>query len=69
MKNYKGREDQIWEIMKYVTRENYQDMKKRANNLDSKDFIVGSSNFGKFATLFESEDAAWIDAINCRLGE
>lgn len=68
VKNYKGREDQIQEIMKYVTAENYQDMKKRANNLDSKDFIVGSSNFGKFAALFESEDAAWIDEIDRRLG-
>ena len=53
VENYKGREDQIREVMEHVTEENYVDMCQRVWNLESDDFVTGSSNFGKFIKLFE----------------
>ena len=50
--------------MKYVTVENYKDMSKRVNKLDSDDTVTGSSNFGKFIKLFESDDSSWIEKIS-----
>ena len=50
--------------MKHVTVENYKDMSKRVNELDSDDTVTGSSNFGKFIKLFESDDSRWIEKIN-----
>mgnify|MGYP000355150187 CR=1 FL=1 len=31
------------------------------------DSVTGSSNFGKFIKLFESDDSGWIDKINRNL--
>lgn len=67
VENYKGRADQIQEVMKYVTAENYVDMCRRVNRLDSDDSITGSSNFGKFIKLFECDDSKWIEKINSTL--
>lgn len=67
VKNYKGRADQIESIMKYITLENYADMCRRVNGLEPMDTVAGSSNFGKFMELFESEDSRWIDDINAEL--
>ena len=64
VENYKGRADQINEVMKYVTVENYKDMSRRVKDLDSDDSVTGSSNFGKFIKLFESDDSGWIEEIN-----
>ena len=64
VENYKGRADQINEVMKYVTVENYKDMSKRVNKLDSDDTVTGSSNFGKFIKLFETDDSSWIEKIS-----
>lgn len=64
MENYKGREDQIREVMEHVTEENYVDMCQRVRNLESNDAVTGSSNFGKFIKLFESDDSSWIEEIN-----
>ena len=64
VENYKGRANQIKEVMKYVTTGNYVDMCKRVGDLESDDSITGSSNFGKFIKLFESDDSVWIDEIN-----
>jgi len=33
-------------------------------NLELDDSITGSSNFGKFIKLFESDDSSWIKEIN-----
>ncbi len=65
--SYKGRTDQILEIMEYVTVENYKHMSARVSKLAIDDSIVGSSNFGKFIKLFESEDSEWILEINEKL--
>lgn len=64
VENYKGRADQIEEVMKHVTGENYVDMCHRVRNLESDDSVTGSSNFGKFIMLFESDDSGWIKEIN-----
>ncbi len=69
VKNYKAREDQLKIIMDYITPKNYTDMCRRVEALDSIDTVTGSSNFGKFMKLFESEDNTWIDQINEKLEE
>lgn len=38
-------------------------------NLESNDFVTGSSNFGKYIKLFESDDRGWIEEINRKLEE
>lgn len=50
--------------MEHVTEENYVDMCQRVRNLESNDAVTGSSNFGKFIKLFESDDSSWIEEIN-----
>lgn len=67
VENYKGRNDQIKEIMECVTGENYADMRQRVKQLETCDKVSGSSNFGRFMELFESNDCCWIDEINKRL--
>ena len=64
VKNYKGRADQIAEVMEHVTAENYFDMRERVSGLETRDTVVGSSNFGRFMELFGSSDAGWIEEIN-----
>lgn len=64
VENYKGRVDQIEEVMKHITVDNYKDMSKRVDELDLDDSVTGSSNFGKFIKLFESDDNGWIEIIN-----
>ena len=67
VKNYKGRADQIEVVMKHVTAENYKDMCRRVSALETDDSVMGSSNFGRFLKLFESDDCGWIEMINARL--
>ena len=69
VENYKGRADQIETIMKYITVENYADMRCRIEELETIDTVTGSSNFGMFMKLFESEESGWIDEINAVLEE
>ncbi|MBR1442333.1 MAG: hypothetical protein IJ583_02225 [Firmicutes bacterium] len=64
VKDYKAKSKQVKEVMKYITENNYVDMCRRVNNLTSEDHIGGSSNFGKFMRLFESDDSGWIEKIN-----
>ena len=65
--NYKGRADQIKTIMTYITAENYADMRRRVDGLETVDTVAGSSNFGNFMKFFESEDSGWIEEINAEL--
>ncbi len=67
VKNYKGKAEQIEIVMEHITAENYVDMCKRVEKLDSNDILPGSSNFGRFIKFLESGDIAWIDDINDRL--
>ena len=64
VENYKGRADQIQGVMEHITRENYMDMCHRIMNLEMGDSVAGSSNFGKFIKLFESNNSGWIEEIN-----
>ena len=50
--------------MEHVTVENYVDMCHRVGNVNLDDSVTGSSNFGKFIKLFESDDGSWIEEIN-----
>ena len=56
-------------IKEYTGVENYKDMSRRVKDLDSDDSVTGSSNFGKFIKLFESDNSGWIDKINRKLEE
>lgn len=67
VKNYKGREDQIDQIMLNITSANYVDMKKRIKNLPKDDSILGSSNFSTLIKYLEDENCKWIDKINSEL--
>lgn len=67
VENYKGRTDQIKEVMKYIIIDNYKDMRDRVHYLEQDDNVIGSSNFSKFIKMFESDDNRWIDKINSEL--
>ena len=67
VENYKARKDQINEVMKYITPENYLDMRKRVGCMDEDDTFIGDSNFGRFMALFEQDDCEWIQKINSKL--
>lgn len=67
IENYKARADQIEAIMEYITAENYADMRCRVDRLETNDTVIGSSNFGNFIKLFESEDSRRIEEINAEL--
>ena len=69
VENYKGRTDQIKRVMECVTAENYVDMCRRVSELDLDDSVGGSSNFGQFVRLFESDLGKWIEDINEELEE
>ena len=64
VENYKGRTEQMKEVMEHITEENYRDMFRRVEQLDFNDSVTGSSNFAKFIKLFESDNSRWIDEIN-----
>lgn len=67
VKLYKGKHEQIIEVMKYITNENYEDMRFRIEKLSRKDCDVGSINFIDFIKLFESNNDSWIKNINDEL--
>lgn len=67
VENYKGRADQIKEVMEHITVENYVDMCHRMSRLETIDTVTGSSNFGRFINLFEGDDNVWMDEINAGL--
>ena len=67
VENYKGRADQIEQVMKYVTKENYLEMRKRVKELQTNDVELGSSNFCLLIKYLENNDAKWIEDINAKL--
>lgn len=67
VENYKGRTDQIEQVMKHITVRNYMDMCQRVRKLESEDSVAGSSNFGKFIELFEDSDSSWIEEMNKKI--
>lgn len=67
VENYKGRADQISGIMQHITAENYRFMRQRVSVLTDDDSVTGSSNFGKYMGLLESDDSGWIENMNAAL--
>ena len=64
VKGYKGKENQIKEIMNCITPKNYSAMRERVKLLDQNDSIIGNSNFSKIIEWLEGENCEWIDKIN-----
>lgn len=62
--NYKAKKDQLDNLFKQVTKDNYADMLERVKRLQDDDTVVGSSNFARFMEGLGNRDAAWIDGIN-----
>lgn len=62
--NYKGKEEQINQVMKHITKVNYLEMSKRVQLLENDDSVVGSSNFSILINYLSSSDDSWIDNIN-----
>ena len=69
VKGYKGRSDQIEQIMESITADNYQYMRGRVVNMEQNDHVDGSSNFAKLLEILETDDIQWIDAINEKIGD
>ena len=57
VENYKGRADQIHEVMEHVTAENYVDMSQRVRKLDSDDsrLVSSSLDYEVFNFVFDSD--------------
>ena len=66
---YKGRKDQIKEIMNKITINSYKTMKDRVRQMSSDDEVCGSTNFFELLKNLESADDKWIDDLNDKLVE
>ena len=64
VKGYKGRADQIEQMMKSIDSDNYKAMKERICKMPQDDYLEGSSNFGKLLEELETADVQWISRIN-----
>lgn len=64
VKGYKGRNDQIEQVMESITADNYKDMRDRVRSMEQNDHIDGSSNFKKLLEMLETDDISWINATN-----
>ena len=64
IEGYKGRKDQRGELFSQITRENYQEMRKRISKLPIDDTVEGSTNLGRFLDWFSSDETVWIKTIN-----
>lgn len=69
VKDYKGRADQIDEVMKYVTEDNYEAMTGRVGGLSHNEKSTGSTNFSKLVDCLSDKSATWIKALNQLLEE
>lgn len=64
VKGYKGRADQIDQVMESISADNYYDMKERICAMSQDDHAEVSSNFGKLLEKLETEDVQWMNRIN-----
>ena len=64
IEGYKGRKEQRRKLFSQITKENYQEMRKRIKKLPFVDTVEGSTNFGRFLEWFSSDDNIWIEVIN-----
>ena len=64
IKGYKGRADQIEQVMKSIDVDNYAEMRKRIQLVSQDDHLDGSSNFSNLIQKLETSDVKWIDDTN-----
>ena len=64
IEGYKGRKEQRRKLFSQITKENYQEMRKRIKKLPFVDTVEGSNNLGRFLESFSSDDNIWIEVIN-----
>lgn len=69
IEKYKAKEEQIKQLMKYITVENYKSMCKRVKILNKEDNQPESTNFGRFIEYFSSDKDNWITEINKKVGD
>ncbi|PHU39759.1 hypothetical protein CSX00_09350 [Pseudobutyrivibrio ruminis] len=69
VKGYKGRADQIEQVMAIITSDNYKAMRDRVQGMNPDDHLNGASNFAKIVNRFEADDIQWICEINEKLGD
>lgn len=62
--DYKGRTDQIDQLMEKITIENYEAMVKQVPIAQKDERIVGSTNFGKIVKCLENADVKWMEDLN-----
>ncbi len=67
--NYRARKDQIQEVMKHITIENYPLMKERILKRSSIDIEMNSTNFDKLTDRLEGSDDRWIIMIDKQIGD
>jgi hypothetical protein len=65
--NYDGREKQRTKLFDKITKNNYEDMKKRIKKLSNIDTNVPSTNLDEFLENFSCEETKWLDKINKNL--
>lgn len=64
VKGYKGRADQIDQVMESIGTENYNGMKDRISKMPQDDHADGSSNFSRLLEELETADVQWMSRIN-----
>lgn len=64
IEGYKGRKEQRRKLFSQITKENYQEMRKRIKQILRDDTVEGSTNFGRFVEWFSSDEDEWIKTIN-----
>lgn len=64
VKDYKGRESQIDEIMECITLEEYDRFRERIQGMETDDRVLGGTNFGTFLERVEGDSAEWIGEVN-----
>lgn len=63
IKNYDAHEAQIRDLCGKITRTNYPEMKRRAEEINLPDTVSGSTNISVFLNRFEASDDRWITDI------
>lgn len=69
IKNYRGHENQIDEMMAQVKLATYKDMKERVVLLPESLKSCPCTNFVRFLNYFENRDISWIKTINDLINE
>ncbi|MBE5860256.1 MAG: hypothetical protein E7301_09060 [Butyrivibrio sp.] len=64
VRGYKGRADQIEQVMKSINVDNYAEMRDRIQLVSQDDHLDGSSNFLNLIQKLETSSVKWIDDTN-----